>query len=141
MENRSFYTRNGWKGENYTSSLTTKDIGKIVRKYVKETYSEYKFSITTSSSEIAVNLMEAPESIFNKGLEKNYMPINNHSISSNKELNSIGKSVLNDLYSLLKSYNYNDSDAMIDYFDTNFYIYLRIGKWDKPFKIVKKQAD
>lgn len=141
MENRRFYTRNGWQGKNYSTSLTTKDIGKIIRKYVKEKYQEYKFSITTSSLAIEVNLMEAPESIFNKGLEKDYIPINNHNISSSKELNSIGKSILNDLYSLLKSYNYNDSDAMIDYFDTNFYIHLRIGKWDKPFKIVRKQAD
>jgi len=34
------------------------------------------------------------------------------------------------------SYNYDDSDGMIDYFNTNFYLHLNIGKWDKPFKVV-----
>ena len=34
------------------------------------------------------------------------------------------------------SYNYDDSDGMIDYFNTNFYLHLNIGRWDKPFKVV-----
>ena len=33
------------------------------------------------------------------------------------------------------SYNYDDSDGMIDYFNTNFYLHLNIGRWDKPFKV------
>lgn len=38
-------------------------------------------------------------------------------------------------YHLATSYNYDDSDGMIDYFDTNFYLHLNIGKWDKPFQV------
>jgi len=30
----------------------------------------------------------------------------------------------------------DDSDGMIDYFHTNFYISLNIGSWDKDIKIV-----
>ena len=36
-------------------------------------------------------------------------------------------------WKIASSYNYDDSDAMIDYFNTNFYLHLNIGKWDKPF--------
>ena len=37
------------------------------------------------------------------------------------------------------SFNRDDSDAMIDYFDTNFYFHgVKIGKWDKPYKIVER---
>ena len=35
------------------------------------------------------------------------------------------------------AYNYDDSDSQTDYFDTNFYYSLAIGKWDKPFTIKK----
>ena len=31
-------------------------------------------------------------------------------------------------------YNYDDSDGMIDYFSTKFYLHLEIGRWDKPFE-------
>jgi hypothetical protein len=40
----------------------------------------------------------------------------------------------------LKSANYYDnSDAMIDYFDTAYYYHLNVGDWEKPYKIVAKQ--
>ena len=34
---------------------------------------------------------------------------------------------------IVNSFNFDDSDGMIDYFHTNFYTHLNIGKWDKPF--------
>ena len=34
------------------------------------------------------------------------------------------------------SYNYDDSDPMTDYFCTNFYLTLGIGKWSNPYKVV-----
>lgn len=139
-----FYTEYGWKGDNYNSNLTTKDIAKNIRKYVKEIYPTYKFSITIETyaggSSIYVKLMEAPQNIFNEGFEEDYMQINHYHIDRNKHLNEIGKSVLSDVYTQLLSYNYDDSDAQIDYFNTNFYIHLGVGKWDKPFKIVEKTS-
>lgn len=32
---------------------------------------------------------------------------------------------------------YNNSNAMIDYFDTAFYIDINIGKWDKPYQLLE----
>lgn len=49
-----------------------------------------------------------------------------------------GFSVLSDVYSFMQSYNYDDSDSMIDYFSCNFYSSVHIGKWDKGFKVVPK---
>jgi hypothetical protein len=31
---------------------------------------------------------------------------------------------------------YNNSDAMIDYFDTAFYIHFSIGRWDRPYQLL-----
>ena len=36
---------------------------------------------------------------------------------------------------LANGYNFDDSDGMIDYFHTNFYLHIEIGRWDKPFQI------
>ena len=41
------------------------------------------------------------------------------------------------VYRLSNSFNYDDSDSMIDYFNTNYYLHLNIGKWDKPFRVIK----
>jgi len=36
----------------------------------------------------------------------------------------------------LKAAGYYDrSDAMVDYFDTAYYMHLNIGQWDKPYKL------
>ena len=32
---------------------------------------------------------------------------------------------------------YNDSDAMIDYFDIAYYVHINVGKWNKQYEIVE----
>lgn len=32
--------------------------------------------------------------------------------------------------------NHNNSDIMTDYFDVGWYIYVNVGQWDKPYKVV-----
>jgi len=41
--------------------------------------------------------------------------------------------VLKDAVNFVSQYNFDDSDSMIDYFHTNFYLHVNIGKWNKPF--------
>jgi hypothetical protein len=38
---------------------------------------------------------------------------------------------------LVDSFNFDDSDGMIDYFHTNFYTHFSIGKWNKDIKETK----
>ena len=47
--------------------------------------------------------------------------------------------VLKRVVEIANSYRYDDSDAQIDYFDTNFYLDLEIGRWNKPFKVLKNK--
>lgn len=160
-----FYTQNGWAGSRYSSSLGTKEIAANLRRYVKEVYPTWKFSVTcnfySGGSSINVAAMEAPYEIFNRELLKDNcyvdfyeceegqdykeggVNIDIHSMREREEmpiLNDFGYEVLNDVYNQLMSYRYNDSDAMIDYFDTNFYYSFKIGKYDKGFRIVEKTA-
>lgn len=34
---------------------------------------------------------------------------------------------------IVEQYHYVDSDIQTDYYNTNFYFHLQLGKWDKPF--------
>jgi len=48
--------------------------------------------------------------------------------------------ILKEVVKIVNYYNWDNSDAMTDYFDVNFYLHLNIGKWDTPFKIVEAEA-
>lgn len=65
---REFYTAYGWAGSNYDSNLSTKEICKIIRTYVKEKYPTYKFSVRFSRAsmctEIYVSMKESPLPIY-----------------------------------------------------------------------------
>lgn len=150
---RDFYTQNGWQGENYDRNLSTTDIAKLIRQYVKQAYPLHKFSVTreyfSMGSSIHVALMEAPHPVFAEGKATADAHVQNAPAYFEPSRRTYGDEprcvlteqaigVLKDVQQFINSYNYNDSDSMIDYFSTNFYSHLDIGKWDKPFKVVEK---
>ena len=63
-----FYTANGWKGTNYESGRSLKEIAQHVRKFIKEQFPTYKFSVRTHYAsmcqELLVDMKEAPCKIY-----------------------------------------------------------------------------
>ena len=63
-----FYTANGWKGSNYDSGRSLKEIAQLVRQFIKEQFPTYKFSVRTSYAsmcqELHVDMKEAPCKIY-----------------------------------------------------------------------------
>jgi len=54
----------------------------------------------------------------------------------NEHFTGDAREIINKVIDGLKSADYYDkSDAMIDYFDTAYYMHLNIGDWDKPYKL------
>ena len=46
------------------------------------------------------------------------------------------KSFLTEAMQALKSADwYDESDAMVDYFNTAYYVDINVGKWNKPYTI------
>lgn len=150
-----FYTQNGWKGERYNGSLSTTEISKIIKTYCKEMYPTWKFSVTSEyysgGSSIHVSVMEAPYYIFNDEAIKNdtcwdidgdeiHLQLHHFNDRDKKFFVESAYLVMQDVYDFMQSYNYDDSDSMIDYFSTNFYSHFNIGKWNKGFKVVEKTA-
>lgn len=137
----SVYAEYKFTGDRYDPSLHIKDITKIMRDYVKYVYPTYKFSIRMEHySSIEISLVEAPQNIFVEGVQEKYYQVNQYYIDDDHRLNALGKAVFKDIRDMLSSYNYDDSDSMSDYFNTNFYYGLNVGRWDKPFQIVEKTA-
>ena len=157
-----FYTQNGWKGSNYEAFMSTKDIAAKVREFVKAIYPECKFSVTFSTasmcSEIHVALVEAPYRL-NKTVEELtdeelYDGSYSYNYQYGRETDDKQKErflktcytkevqyIMNDVNKFVESYRYDDSDGMIDYFDTNFYYFgVKAGKWNKPYVMNEARA-
>lgn len=154
---RNLYTSNGWVGAKHDSSLSVKDIAKIARDYVKKNYSDCKFSVTKDHNSLHIRLMAAPFNPFatpdanvvtghdaryglddfmkgwNDRIARGHHDVNHYYIDDSKFITDTAKAMFKDINKYVSAYNYDDSDAMTDYFDTNFYMNLSIGKWDKPF--------
>lgn len=146
---RQFYTQNGWEGSRYDPHLSEKDIAALVREYCKQNWNQWKFSVrchfASMCSEIRIDLKGGPipsglvgrqsECCQECGYQTSYQYGREHDdrVAPEAEI------VMQDVLAYLMSFNYDDSDSMIDYFDTNFYVFSRIagsGEW----KFIQKQA-
>ena len=73
--------------------------------------------------------------------EKKYHQLNSHYFNEyNPEkwnngvfLTLEGFNLFKRISEIARFYNYDHSDLQTDYFDTNFYLNLHIGQWDKPY--------
>lgn len=81
---------------------------------------------------------EAKKHLKNR-LESKHITLNQYYIKDDYELSIYGKELFQYVKNLCDSFNYDDSDSMTDYFDCGFYLDLKIGKWNKPFELIKKE--
>ena len=141
---RKFYTANGWEGSRYDFNLSTTEIAARVREYTKTKWPQYKFSVRTEyysgGSSIHLKLVSGPEKAFKEGATQTYISTMENVRGFKKELTEIVYNVMNDVCDYMQSYNYDDSDGMIDYFNTNFYSEVYIGAWNKPYEVKTAKA-
>ena len=159
-EKKGGYTQGAWEGKMYDPNLSTKEIAERVRFFFKKQYPTCKVSVQTQyysgGSAIHIALMSAPFEVFNKEYtqDKNgnvyrekdfeHAQLNQYCLkeftdgyNNGSYLTREGFNVMKFLHDSTVVYNFDDSDAQSDYFHTNFYVHLAVGKWDKPFKITK----
>ena len=108
-----FYTQNGWAGKNYKSGRSTKEIAEIIRTYLKEVYSDCKWSVRYSSASMCTNisvaLMEAPYQVF-VDESKTHIDLNQYYMDKETRLVPEAKEMMTDVVELINSYRYDDSD-------------------------------
>lgn len=153
-------------GSNYIDGASTKEIAKLIRTELKKQFPKCKFSVTKTIIKINCTLMQAPfeavkpvdikavdeifhlenpynetrEAISNRwddDYKKQKTHFNQYYIKENKFLTDEAKQVMQKAVEIIDSYNFDDSDSMTDYFHCNFYSEVDLGKWDKPFVVIK----
>lgn len=139
-----FYTAKGWAGSNYDSKLSTKEIAAKVRSYAKKNFPDFKFSVRSEWSmytdSMYIELKEGTCIPFVEGsrsAERGYMSTMNNVKGWEDELTPEMFKVLDAVTSYAGSFRYDDSDGIQDYFDTNFYLKIKVGD---EYKVIEPKA-
>jgi len=72
------------------------------------------------------------EKDYNQNKDRKYMQVSHHWTD---HFDGNAKEFLDNAFEIMLEGYYNNSDAMIDYFDTAFYVDINIGKWDRPYAV------
>lgn len=144
MKAMNFYTANGWVGSNYDSKLSTKEIAAKVRAFAKKNFPGFKFSVRSEWSmytdSMYIELKEGTCIPFVEGsrsAERGYMSTMSTVKGWEDELTPEMFKVLDAVTTYASSFRYDDSDGMQDYFDTNFYLKIKVSD---EYKVVEPKA-
>lgn len=144
MKSMNFYTQNGWAGSNYDSKLSTKEIAAKVRSYAKKDFPEFKFSVRSEWSmytgSMYIELKSGPCAPFIEGsrsAERGYMSTMSNVKAWKDELTPEVFAALNSVSNYASSFRYDGSDGMQDYFDTNFYLSIKVSD---EYKVIEPKA-
>lgn len=144
MKAMSFYTANGWAGSNYDSKLSTKEIAAKVRAYAKKNFPGFKFSIRSEWSmytdSMYIELKSGPCVPFVEGsrsAERGYMSTMSNVKAWKDELTPEVFAALDSVSNYASSFRYDDSDGMQDYFDTNFFLSIKVSD---EYKVIEPAA-
>lgn len=144
MKAMNFYTANGWAGSNYDSKLSTKEIAAKVRVFAKKNFPGFKFSVRSEWSmytdSMYIELKEGTCISFVEGsrsAERGYMSTMNTVKGWEDELTPEMFKVLDAVTTYASSFRYDDSDGMQDYYDTNFYLKIKVSD---EYKVVEPKA-
>lgn len=134
MKAMNFYTANGWSGSNYDSKLSTKEIAAKVRSYAKKNFPDFKFSVryewSMYTDSMYIELKEGtciPFVSGSRSADRGYMSTMSTVKGWEDELTPELFSVLDAVSTYASSFRYDDSDGMQDYFDTNFYLSIKVS--------------
>lgn len=144
MKAMSFYTANGWAGSNYDSKLSTKEIAAKVRAYAKKNFPGFKFSVRSEWSmytdSMYIELKSGPCVPFVEGsrsAERGYMSTMSNVKAWKDELTPEVFAALDSVSNYASSFRYDDSDGMQDYFDTNFFLSIKVSD---EYKVIEPKA-
>jgi len=125
---------------NKIHDLSVKEIAEQIRLDLKEAYPEFKFSVISERNSIDLYIMSWPIEFYSSEYKE---AVKNNDYEELRIINRLDKvfttngwKIYNDIERILNQYNHNNSDSQSDYFDVNYYKYLDIWKWNKPYVIV-----
>ena len=116
-----------------------------IRKELKAAFPGWKFGVRKGAGSLSVDVTVLQGTVdFSENLQNGYCQVNQYWINDHWK-DEAARTVLNRINEIMhhapgraggKKF-YDNSDAMIDYFDTAFYTHLQIGAWNKNYALVK----
>jgi hypothetical protein len=99
-----------------------------------ENHMSINCTIKSGSVDFIGNLRQRTGDTFRLTTDCGYIQVNPYWY--NEHFTGEPERIINQVIDALKSADYYDrSDAMIDYFDTAYYMHLDIGAWNKPYEL------
>lgn len=130
----NYYTANGWTGSNFDRKLSTKVIAAKIRAFARKNFPGFKLSICSEWSmytdSITIELKAGLCLPFIEGSRSSkigYMSTTSTVEGWENELTPEIFKVLDAVTTYANSFRYDDSDGMQDYFDTNFYLWIKVS--------------
>ncbi len=113
----------------------SKDEVKNVRELLKKEFPKFKFSVSGGNSlSLNVSIMKGPEDFSEVLGQWKHTDVNQYHTYQYGKFEKL----FDKMFKVMKSQNwFDESDSMVDYFHTAYYMSLSIGKWDKPYEQVK----
>jgi hypothetical protein len=126
-----------WRGSNYRGQSNPQII-EIIRGWLKETYPRYRFSVRRKDYySFHIHLIHADFIAFTPQAGNIvYREFHQYGLANDEHFTDRANEVMHNVYQFIKSYHFDDSDSMTDYFNTNFYLHPGIGSDTHPYKIV-----
>ena len=90
----------------------------------KEIFHEAYWDMTDEQKRKAEQATAEQQAIWN--YDRDTVDINQYHIDKEDMLTEDGKEIVKVANQVIKAFNYDDSNAMVDYFDTNFYYNLKV---------------
>ena len=99
-----------------------------------DNHSSINCTIKSGAVDFIGNMRQRVGDQFKHHTDSGYVQVNPYWF--NEHFTGEAESIINKVIDALKSADYYDrSDAMVDYFDTAYYMHLNIGAWDKPYEL------
>lgn len=129
------YNEFKFEGSNWKThhELSNKKICEYVRTWLKERYPAYEWRVNKSGyNSVNVRLMKAD---FYPLVDrtKGYCEVSKYRCFEDSDLTERGREVFQNVIEYVQSWNFDDSDAMTDYFHVNFYATFSVGDYGKSF--------
>ena len=121
------------------SYISTEDVKKIRVALKNEFGKKLKFAVRKSPSCHSVSVTLKSGTVDFSDLMRNpndHVPVNHYHLGNYGVHKSLFEKIVEIIKTAPSKEWYNNSDAMIDYFDVAFYFDLNIGEWDKPYERV-----
>lgn len=119
-----FYTPYGWKGQKYSESekLSLKEIAQRIKKEILAKHPEISISVKTehfaNGCAINIHVVSVPFKAF---VKEPLYPGQQDSKYFTLRYTDAGTALIDEIQHIANQYRRDDSDAQIDYFNTNFY--------------------